>query len=87
MAPHLAASSVYLYNLIFGGFPGAVNTVPWFLEVEVQFYVLVPLLSMLFAIADARLRRVVILSVMLVGGCLSNPFYRARTQITPSFIT
>jgi hypothetical protein len=42
---------------------------------------------MLFAIADARLRRVVILSVMLVAGCLSNPFYRARTHITRSFIT
>jgi hypothetical protein len=55
MAPHLAASSVYLHNLIFGGFPGAVNTIAGSLEFEVQFYVLVPLLSMLFAIADARL--------------------------------
>jgi len=77
MAPHLAASSVYLHNLIFGGFPGAVNTVAWSLEVEVQFYVLVPLLSMLFAIADARMRRGVILAVMLVAGFLSNPLYRS----------
>lgn len=77
MAPHLAASSVYLHNLIFGGFPGAVNTVAWSLEVEVQFYVLVPLLSMLFAIADKRLRRGVILCVMLVAGVLSNPLYRS----------
>jgi len=79
MAPHLAASSVYLHNLIFGGpgVPGGVNIVAWSLEVEVQFYVLVPLLSMLFAIADARLRRVVILSVMLGAGFLSNPLYRS----------
>jgi peptidoglycan/LPS O-acetylase OafA/YrhL len=36
MAPHLAASSVYLHNLIFGGFPGSVNSVAWSLEVEVS---------------------------------------------------
>jgi len=77
MAPHLAASSVYLHNLIFGGFPGAVNTVAWSLEVEVQFYVLVPLLSMLFAISNARARRGVILGVMLVAGFLSDPLYRS----------
>lgn len=32
---------------------------------------------MLFAIADARLRHGVILSVMLVVGFLSNPLYRS----------
>lgn len=77
MAPHLLASSVYMHNLIFGAFPGAVNGVAWSLEIEVQFYVLVPLLSLLFAIVDARLRRGVILAVMLVAGFLSNPLYRS----------
>jgi len=77
MAPHLATSFVYLHNLIFGGFVGAVNTVAWSLEVEVQFYVLVPLLSLLFAIRDARVRRGLILFVMLVAGFLSNPLYRS----------
>jgi hypothetical protein len=32
---------------------------------------------MLFAIADARLRRGVILAAMLVAGFLSNPLYRS----------
>jgi peptidoglycan/LPS O-acetylase OafA/YrhL len=77
MAPHLLASFVYMHNLIFGGFPGAVNSVAWSLEVEVQFYVLVPLLSLLFAIGDARIRRGVILLVMAVAGVLSNPLYRS----------
>ena len=75
MAPHLAASSVYMHNLIFGAFPGAVNGVAWSLEVEVQFYVLVPILALVFAIGDARVRRVVILLVMLVAGVLSNRLY------------
>jgi len=35
------------------------------------------LLSLIFAIADARLRRIAILIVMLVSGLLSNPLYRS----------
>jgi peptidoglycan/LPS O-acetylase OafA/YrhL len=77
MAPHLLASFVYMHNLIFGGFPGAVNGVAWSLEVEVQFYVLVPLLSLLFAIGDARIRRGVILGVMAIAGVISNPLYHS----------
>ena len=75
MAPHLLASSFYLHNLSFGAFPGAVNGVAWSLEVEVQFYILVPLLALLFSIANARVRRVVILAIMLVAGVLSNSLY------------
>jgi peptidoglycan/LPS O-acetylase OafA/YrhL len=77
MAPHLLASFVYLHNLIFGGFVGSVNSVAWSLEIEVQFYLLVPLLSLLFAIGDARVRRGIILSAMLVAGFLSIPLYRS----------
>jgi peptidoglycan/LPS O-acetylase OafA/YrhL len=77
MAPHLLASFVYIHNLIFGAFVGAVNGVAWSLEVEIQFYVLVPLLSLLFSIANVRLRRGLILSVMLAAGVLSIPLYRS----------
>jgi peptidoglycan/LPS O-acetylase OafA/YrhL len=75
IAPHLLASFAYLHNMIYGAFPGAVNTVAWSLEVEVQFYVLVPLLTILFAISDSRLRRAMILILMLAAGLLSNPLY------------
>ena len=61
MAPHLLAHSLYVQNLTFGAFVGAVNTVAWSLEIEIQFYILVPLLSIMFAIGDAWLRRTVIL--------------------------
>jgi peptidoglycan/LPS O-acetylase OafA/YrhL len=77
MAPHLLASSVYMHNMIFGAFPGAVNGVAWSLEIEVQFCVLVPLLALLFTISDARVRRAVILVVMLVAGLLSNRLYNS----------
>jgi peptidoglycan/LPS O-acetylase OafA/YrhL len=52
-----------------------VNGVAWSLEVKVQFYVLVPLLTVLFTIRDARVRRTVVLLIMLVAGLLSNPLY------------
>jgi peptidoglycan/LPS O-acetylase OafA/YrhL len=76
LTPHLLASFVYLHNLIFGAFVGAVNGGGWSLEVEIQFYLLVPLLSLIFAIQDARVRRALIIAIMLVGGLLSNPLYR-----------
>ena len=76
MAPHLLASFFYLHNLVFGAFDGAVNGVAWSLEVEIQFYLLVPLLAGLFAIGGARLRRIVIVALMLASGFLSLPLYR-----------
>jgi peptidoglycan/LPS O-acetylase OafA/YrhL len=47
--PHLAASLFYLHNLIYGT-PSPAIGVAWSLEIEVQFYVLVPLLTFLSVI-------------------------------------
>src|ERR1700688_1508008 len=75
IAPHLLASFAYLHNIIYGAFPGAVNSVAWSLEVEVQFYLLVPLLTIVFAISNSRLRRWLILVLMFFVGLLSNSLY------------
>ncbi len=56
LGPHLAASLFYLHNLIYGR-PSTVLGVAWSLEIEVQFYVLVPALTLLFAIRSSGLRR------------------------------
>ncbi len=66
--PHLAASLFYLHNLTYG-FPSPAIGVAWSLEIEVQFYVLVPLLALLFAIRDRWLRRGFL--VTLIVGILS----------------
>jgi peptidoglycan/LPS O-acetylase OafA/YrhL len=60
--PHLAASLLYSHNLIFGG-ESLINNVAWSLEIEVQFYLLVPLLSRVFSINNTVLRR-----SLIVGG-------------------
>jgi peptidoglycan/LPS O-acetylase OafA/YrhL len=76
MLPHLLSHAVYIHNFIYGAFPGAVNTVAWSLEIEVQFYTLVPILSLIFAISSPSVRRTVILVAMAAIGLLSNPLYR-----------
>jgi peptidoglycan/LPS O-acetylase OafA/YrhL len=62
---HLLASLGYANGLIFHQHPMP-NIVLWSLEVEVQFYLLAPLLAAIFKIADARLRRGFLLALILL---------------------
>jgi peptidoglycan/LPS O-acetylase OafA/YrhL len=64
---HFAASAVYLHNLIYPWNP-SFNFVTWSLEIEVQFYILAPLIGILFKI-DSLTRRCVIFSALTVVGC------------------
>ncbi len=66
--PHLAASLFYLHNLIYHE-ASTINSVAWSLEVEVQFYILAPLLALLFLIRNAIARRLVIAALM------ATPFF------------
>jgi peptidoglycan/LPS O-acetylase OafA/YrhL len=64
IVPHLAASLGYLHNVIYGT-QSPVIGVAWSLEIEVQFYLLVPLLTLVFAIRSARLRRWLLIGLTL----------------------
>ena len=77
--PHLLASMAYLHNLIYNS-DSTINVVAWSLEVEVQFYVLVPLLAGIFAIGDARVRRSVIVILMLASAVLGGQLVHTRLQ-------
>lgn len=63
---HLVASLVYVHNLAYGT-PSTVNVVAWSLEVEVQFYVLAPILAYAFAVRSVWGRR-----VLLLGGIAAS---------------
>lgn len=57
LLPHFAASLFYSHNLVFGR-PSDINFAAWSLEIEIQFYLLAPLLArLLFGIRGASVRR------------------------------
>lgn len=53
--PHLAASLFYVHNAWFNS-PSLINAVSWSLEVEVQFYLLAPLLAQVFRLKSPVVR-------------------------------
>lgn len=61
--PSLLAGLVYQHNAIFGE-ANVINGVAWSLEVEVQFYVLMPLLARLFFIRHQVARRGLLLGLI-----------------------
>lgn len=65
-APGLLASLLYQHNQVFGHF-SAINSVAWSLEVEFQFYLLAPLLTLVFGVRPGWLRWLVL---ALAGGVL-----------------
>lgn len=65
---HLLASLFYMHNLTYGTFSPVLG-VAWSLEIEMQFYVLVPILTLVFALRERRLRRGVLATAIVV--CLA----------------
>ena len=59
------ASIFYAHNIIYGQFP-LLHGVAWSLEIEVQFYILMPLLARLFLIRKTYIRRMLI----IIGACV-----------------
>lgn len=59
LMPHFWASLFYVHDLIYGA-PSLINAVAWSLEVEVQYYLLAPLLCMVFSLRSTLLRRAII---------------------------
>lgn len=64
LLPHFAASLFYLHNLIYGHSSPVIG-VAWSLEIEVQFYLLVPLLTLLFTIRNRKYRRALLIAIIL----------------------
>jgi peptidoglycan/LPS O-acetylase OafA/YrhL len=75
LLPHLGASLAYLHTMIYGTL-SLINPVAWSLEVEIQFYLLVPLLAKLFTISDRLVRRFVI-AALIAGAVAFQMWYHA----------
>jgi peptidoglycan/LPS O-acetylase OafA/YrhL len=62
LLPYLGASVAYIHNLVYGE-PSIISVVAWSLEIEVQFYILAPLLSLVFLLNP------VVRGALLIAGC------------------
>lgn len=79
---HILASLFYLNGFIFGQHPYP-NIVLWSLEVEVQFYLLAPLLTRVFKIGAAAQRRALLAGIILllpllagqIAAALNHPYW------------
>lgn len=72
------ASLAYSHNILFNS-PSFINAVAWSLEIEIQFYILVPILTLMFSVKNKNKRRIVILAsiffAILVSYYLNLKFY------------
>jgi peptidoglycan/LPS O-acetylase OafA/YrhL len=85
MLPHLAASLGYLHNLIFGA-QSPINPVAWTLEIEVQFYCLVPLLAVVFHIPGKSARRATLVLLILAAGIAQTVFWNGPERLKLSIL-
>jgi peptidoglycan/LPS O-acetylase OafA/YrhL len=75
-ALHLLASLFYAHNLIYKQ-GSTINPPAWSLEIEIQFYILVPLLVAVFRIRSTLIRQLVLVASTLIMGIV------ATTMIDP----
>lgn len=80
--PHLMASLFYVHNPIYGR-PSDINFVAWSLEIEVQFYILAPVLALVFAIQNSFARRSLLAALVTLSSAVSQAIAdHARLQLT-----
>ena len=78
---HYIAGLLYLHNILYLE-PNVLNSPAWSLEIEVQFYLLAPLLTCVFAIRPIHLRRcAIVASALIIPWLASFVHYPARTLL------
>jgi peptidoglycan/LPS O-acetylase OafA/YrhL len=81
--PHYFASFFYLHTIIYKSFP-ELNFVFWSLEIEVQFYLLAPLLAKVFKLAQIQRRIFLVASVFIFG--IMNHYYQPPVMTLFNYI-
>lgn len=64
--PHFLASLFYLHSIVYDAW-STINPVTWSLEVEVQFYLLAPVLARIFMLRSKILRRSILVMLIIVS--------------------
>jgi peptidoglycan/LPS O-acetylase OafA/YrhL len=64
LLPSLLASLTYTHNFFYPGMQPIINAVAWSLEIEVQFYIIAPILAMVFKLNKKYRRLIIILTII-----------------------
>lgn len=71
MLPRYFAGLIYSHSLIYDGALNPLLWVSWSLEIEIQFYLLAPLLCTVFKIPNTLLRRgILLLAILFIEPCV-----------------
>jgi peptidoglycan/LPS O-acetylase OafA/YrhL len=81
LLPHLLASCGYIHNLVYREL-SPISGVAWSLEVEVQFYILVPLLVSVFSIKPNWVRRAILLGCVIGSSVASSSLLNTRANLS-----
>ncbi|HZS07463.1 MAG TPA: acyltransferase [Blastocatellia bacterium] len=79
LLPHLLASLFYGHGLIYGQH-SVINSVTWSLEIEIQFYLLVPFLVRMFGMRNVATRRALLAGLIVGFGLLSQWYIEPSPQ-------
>ena len=82
---HGAVSAAYLHNVIFAA-PSTINPPAWSLEIEVQFYILVPVLAAVFRIRSNIARRAVLVAGALAFAVIQGVFGATHPRVALSIV-
>ena len=83
---HFLASLFYMHSAIYG--PGSsINRPAWSLEIEVQFYIIAPLLATLFLIRPTWLRRIIVILLIAAATWIAHlPAVAFNLRLTFSLV-
>ena len=81
LLPHLAASILYIHQIVYAA-PSTISGIMWSLEVEIQFYILAPVLASVFLIRNPVWRRSLLIAAILLSGVLSIPLAYTPAQLS-----
>ncbi|MEJ6581171.1 MAG: acyltransferase [Akkermansiaceae bacterium] len=82
MLPRYLAGLIYSHALIYDGALNPILTVSWTLEIEIQFYLLAPLLCRIFCLKNTTLRR----TILLLAIAFIDPAVSKANDLLPSVI-
>jgi peptidoglycan/LPS O-acetylase OafA/YrhL len=78
---HLLATLLYVHSIVFVQ-DSIINPPAWSLEVEIQFYLLAPLLTAIFMVRGKALRRILMVAIILLSGTLANTVIDPRGRLS-----